>query len=114
MDGGRENKQSTINQPTHPLPHQSYTHTQRDTARHEKRCGTNHPPVPARFFVFAGSSQGMEGMTRIINLSDQGGGFGGGGGSSSKDNKLEDMLESLRNRLPGGLPGGIGGTGAGR
>ncbi|CAN0081905.1 unnamed protein product, partial [Ectocarpus sp. 13 AM-2016] len=60
-----------------------------------------------------GMKDGLEGMPRIINLSDQGGGFGVGGGSS-KDNRLEEMLEALRNRLPGGLPGGIGGTGAGR
>lgn len=53
-------------------------------------------------------------MPRIINLSDQGGGFGGVGGGGSKDGRMEDMLEALRNRLPGGLAGGIGGTGAGR
>ncbi|CAB1116284.1 unnamed protein product [Ectocarpus sp. CCAP 1310/34] len=63
--------------------------------------------------VRAGAVVALEGMPRIINLSDQGGGFGGGGGSG-KDNRLEEMLEALRNRLPGGLPGGIGGTGAGR
>ena len=44
----------------------------------------------------------MEGMTRIINLSDMSGSGGDGGGP------WKEMLEALQNHLAGGQPGGIG------
>lgn len=46
--------------------------------------------------------KGSDGMSRIINLSDQS--FNG----VNMDGKLDEMLESLRSQLPGGGPFSLG------